>query len=60
MKYRVTARGILEEDGKILFVEYHDERKKLYYSLPGGKQDIGENLNQTVKNEFREEVGIDI
>lgn len=60
MKYRVTARGILEEDGRILFVEYHDEHKKLYYSLPGGKQDIGENLQQTVKSEFREEVGIEI
>ena len=59
MKYRISARGVLEEDGKILFVEYTD-KLGTYYSLPGGCQNKGENLSQAVKREFKEETGLDV
>lgn len=60
MKYRVSARGILEEEDKILFVEYKHKNMNTYYSLPGGGQEKGINLKQTVQIEFREEVAIEV
>ncbi|MEX2588639.1 MAG: NUDIX domain-containing protein, partial [Chitinophagales bacterium] len=60
MRYRVSARGILEEDDKILFVEYKHKNMNTYYSLPGGGQEKGVNLKQTVQIEFREEVAIEV
>ncbi len=59
MKYRITAKGILREDDKILFIEY-EFNNKLFYSLPGGEQKIGESLKECVKREFAEETRIDI
>ena len=59
MKYRVTPRGVLEKDNKILFIEYKDSNG-LFYSLPGGNQKIGEDLKAGLKREFKEETGLDI
>lgn len=59
MKYNVSARGILESDNKILFIEYKDS-KGVLYALPGGGQNAGEDLRSTLKREFREETNLDI
>lgn len=59
MKHNISARGILERDGKILFVCYRD-KKGLLYALPGGSQNVGEDLKSTVIREFREETCLDI
>jgi len=59
MKYRIAAKGILEHDNKILFVQYSDT-KGIYYSLPGGKHETGESLSDTVVREFKEETCLDV
>lgn len=59
MKYRTTARGILERENKILFIGYSDPNG-VYYSLPGGKHDLGESLTDTVIREFKEEADLDV
>ena len=60
MIYRVSARGLLIENNSVLFIEYSDMDNAIYYSLPGGGQDINIDLAQTLRNEFIEEVGIEI
>jgi ADP-ribose pyrophosphatase YjhB (NUDIX family) len=59
LKYRICVRGVLEKDGKILFIEYSDKRG-IYYSLPGGSQNKGEDLILTLKREFKEETQLDV
>jgi 8-oxo-dGTP diphosphatase len=60
MKYRICARGILKENGRILFVEYSDKQGKTYFSLPGGGQEKGITLTETLVMEFKEEAGIEV
>lgn len=59
MKYRIAAKGILEKDNKILFIQYSDT-KGIYYALPGGKHETGESLSDTVIREFKEETSLDV
>lgn len=59
MKYNISSRGILERGDEILFIEYEDITGK-YYSLPGGTQDKGESLTDTVIREFKEETLLDV
>jgi len=59
MKYNVSARGILEKDNKILFIEYSSPSGK-YYSLPGGSHEKGESLSSAVVREFKEETLLDV
>ena len=60
MIYRVSARGLLIENGTVLFIEYRSKDNEVYYSLPGGGQETNIDLAQTLKNEFLEEVGLEI
>ena len=59
MVHRVSAKGLLLKDNKVLFIEYSDTRG-LYYALPGGGQDKGEGLKETVMREFKEETDLDV
>lgn len=59
MKHNIVARGVLQKNNKILFVEYHDESGK-HFALPGGSQEAGESLADTVVREFKEETTIDV
>ena len=59
MKHRISPRGILEKDGKILFIEYKDSQG-IFYSLPGGSQNTGEDLRTSLHREFKEETDLDI
>lgn len=56
---RIRVAGILIKDEKILFIE-HQKNKQTYYLLPGGGVDYGENLQDSLKREFKEEVNLDI
>lgn len=55
----VTA-AVIEKDGKVLVAK----RKKAYmgylWEFPGGKQEDGETLEECLKREIKEELGIDI
>ena len=50
---RVVA--IIEEDNKILFQKKEHDK---YWSLPGGKIEIGEKTIDALKRELKEELGI--
>jgi 8-oxo-dGTP diphosphatase len=53
------AHGILERDGRLLLVasRYRNQPEPLW-NLPGGRQRPGELLEETVRREFIEEVGL--
>jgi 8-oxo-dGTP pyrophosphatase MutT (NUDIX family) len=52
----VTA-FVLDEDGRLLLIRRADNG---LYAIPGGAQDVGETISQTVVREVREETGIDV
>lgn len=54
-KYRLAARGIIIENGKLLMIHskfYHD------YTFPGGGVENGENELLALKRECEEEAGV--
>lgn len=53
------AHGILEREGRLLLVasRYRNKPEPLW-NLPGGRQRSGELLEETVRREFIEEVGL--
>ena len=56
----VAAGAIIEgKDGTILFQQRGD-RKKVVWGLPGGMMEVGENAEQTMRREVKEETGIDV
>ena len=59
MKYRITPRGILIQDQKVLFATYQ-VKNKIIYALPGGKQETGESLHACLSREFKEELNLDV
>lgn len=56
-KLNIRAAGILVHDGKILT---HKNMKENHYALIGGRIAIGENSEETIKREIKEELGKDI
>lgn len=56
---RVRVAGVLSERGKVLLV-CHERDKKRYWLLPGGGVDYGETLEEALKREFQEEVGLNV
>ncbi|MBQ3494674.1 MAG: NUDIX domain-containing protein [Clostridia bacterium] len=60
---RVSARAIIIENQKVLLMfrrKIDGDEVKEYYVVPGGGQDEGETLEQTVKRELNEELGVEI
>jgi mutator protein MutT len=55
----VRPTGILIEDGRILIVKQEVSRER-HWSLPGGKLEYGETIEQCLVREVKEETGIDI
>lgn len=55
-----TVAIISDNDGKILLVKRKYDPKKGYWDLPGGFMEQGEDLDESVKREIREELGIEI
>lgn len=56
---RSAARAIVICDGKLLATKMKDHRG-IYYILPGGGQQPGETLSDTVRRECLEEVGVEV
>lgn len=52
----VTA-FILDDQDRVLLIQRSDNR---LWAIPGGAQDIGESIAETVVRETREETGIDV
>lgn len=61
IKLRNAAKAIIIENNKLLFTKYISKRTGInYYVLPGGGQEGGETLQETLKRECIEELGADI
>lgn len=56
---RSAARAVVVCDGSLLVTKMRD-RQGVYYILPGGGQQPGETLEDTVRRECLEEVGIKV
>lgn len=56
---RTAARAVVICDGKLLATKMRDA-KSVYYILPGGGQLPGETLEETVRRECLEEVGVEV
>src|SRR5438132_13761244 len=58
--YRV-GQGILIEEGKVLLSGNRwYAAKPLVWTLPGGRADEGEGVDEATVREFREETGLDV
>jgi NAD+ diphosphatase len=55
----VGCGAILEYEGNILLLQRGREPQKGWYDFPGGFIDPGESLEQGLKREIREELGIE-
>ena len=59
MNIRNSAKAVIILDDKLLAIKKEDI-EGYYFVLPGGGQEHGENLHQTLKRECIEEIGEDI
>src|ERR1035437_9513884 len=54
--HRVSIKALLfDENGKLMLIRDEDGR----WDLPGGSMEHGENFEQTLKREIKEEMGVD-
>lgn len=58
-RLRNSAKAVIIEDGCLLVTVNQGENGR-YYLLPGGGQEGGETLHQTLRRECLEEIGADI
>ncbi|MFP4541684.1 MAG: NUDIX domain-containing protein [Opitutales bacterium] len=56
---RTAARAVVIHEGRLLAVKMRDQ-EGVYYILPGGGQEHGETLHETVRRECLEEVGVEV
>ena len=57
--FRVSVQGICVQDGKIFLTRESDD-KSGQWMLPGGGLDFGENMQEALKREVEEEVGLNV
>ena len=58
-KIRNSAKALIIKDGKMLASKINDNGN-IFYIMPGGGQDVDELLEDTVKRECEEELGIEV
>ncbi|NTW88795.1 MAG: NUDIX domain-containing protein [Desulfobulbaceae bacterium] len=56
IKIKNTVKALIIKDGHILALKHRNE-KGIYYTLPGGKQEVCETLAETLERESFEELG---
>jgi len=56
---RTAARAIIVDGGALLTIKMREPRG-VFYILPGGGQRAGETLEETLKRECREELGVEV
>lgn len=56
---RIRVSALIIENDKVLCVK-HRKNENEYYLLPGGGLDFGENINDALKREMKEELNADI
>ena len=54
--YRVSIKGLIYDDGKLLFVRERSDT----WDLPGGGLEHGEGIAEALRRECREELGAEI
>ena len=54
--YRVSTKGLVVRDGKILLIQEKDGR----WELPGGGLEFDQDIFDSLKREFVEEMGVNI
>jgi 8-oxo-dGTP diphosphatase len=59
MGIRNSAKAFIVQDDKLLAIKKRD-KDGYYYILPGGGQEHGENLHQTLERECIEEINADV
>lgn len=59
MAIRNSAKAVIIQDNKLLAIKKLD-KEGYYFILPGGGQEHGENLHETLKRECIEEIGEEI
>lgn len=59
MRIRNSAKAVIIQDSKVLLTKNKDE-EGFFYLFPGGGQEHGEALMETVKRECIEEIGEDV
>ena len=52
--------GIVNKDNKILMVKRAKKEGDLLWVFPGGKIESGENINESIKRELKEEFSLEI
>jgi len=55
----VTLIGVMHKN-QILLIQRKNEPYKGYWCMPGGKQELGEEIRQTAKREIMEETGFSL
>lgn len=60
MAIRTTARALIVKDGHVLTAKYENFSGDIFYVLPGGGQEQGEPIQDTLHRECREELGIEV
>lgn len=59
----IRVRGIIIDDNCLLLIKrvrYENNKENIYYVFPGGGLEAGETLEEGVKREVLEELGIDV
>jgi ADP-ribose pyrophosphatase YjhB (NUDIX family) len=58
-KIRIRVAGLVVEENKVLLIA-HKKKGEIYWLLPGGGVEYQESLDEALKREFLEELGLSV